>query len=103
MIVSLFVTTEHGIMIQDHFPLEEDNSQMIGVHVPYYYIYSHVSTVSASHVVTKQPSRKFMQHCFNADPFPLIRKAATNSRHKVNSLGRRKNKPTMTAIPTCRS
>ncbi|KAG1671031.1 Intraflagellar transport protein 140 [Nymphon striatum] len=38
--VSLFVTTEHGIMIQDHFPMDEDESEIIGIRVPYYYIYS---------------------------------------------------------------
>ncbi|CAM1291051.1 IFT140 (predicted) [Pycnogonum litorale] len=40
MVVSFFVTSEHGIMIQDQFSLEDQNSQLVGVRVPFYYVYA---------------------------------------------------------------
>ena len=37
MVVSLFVTPENGIVIQDSFSLSKKHSGLLGVLVPYYY------------------------------------------------------------------
>ncbi|CAH1793664.1 unnamed protein product [Owenia fusiformis] len=37
MIVSLFVTPENGVLIQDSFSMKKSHSSMLGMQVPYYY------------------------------------------------------------------
>ena len=37
MTVSLFVTMENGILIQDSFPFHNSHTRLIGIQVPYYY------------------------------------------------------------------
>ena len=43
MVVSLFVTSENGIVIQDSFGINKKHSGMVGLQVPYYYFVKKVA------------------------------------------------------------
>ncbi|XP_048575888.1 intraflagellar transport protein 140 homolog isoform X2 [Nematostella vectensis] len=38
MIVSLFATPEHGILLQDNFPIDASHTSLMGVEVPFFYL-----------------------------------------------------------------
>jgi len=43
VIVSLFVTSEHGFMVQDNFPLDPLCSHVIALEIPHYYLVKKVT------------------------------------------------------------
>ncbi len=42
MVVSLFVTPESGILVNDSFPLSAQYELLIGIEIPYYYFIAKV-------------------------------------------------------------
>ncbi|KAK8773533.1 hypothetical protein V5799_011934 [Amblyomma americanum] len=59
-VVSLFVTTEHGILEQDVFPLD-DRFRLMGVQVPFFYLLAkHTGEVSESGEAEKVPGSKLV-------------------------------------------
>ena len=47
MVVSLFCTSEHGVLIQDSFSTPDQYSTFIGVEVPYHYFIRKVNLFSS--------------------------------------------------------
>ncbi|XP_022095457.1 intraflagellar transport protein 140 homolog isoform X2 [Acanthaster planci] len=67
MIISLFSTLEHGIVLQDGFGLASAYSHLLGLKVPYYFFIrkagektTGISTVSPGSLVAKQVMRDFV-------------------------------------------
>lgn len=50
MVISLFCTSENGILIQDNFPMPSYFQRMMGVEVPYYYFTLKVKTNDTSNM-----------------------------------------------------
>ncbi|XP_072167641.1 intraflagellar transport protein 140 homolog [Diadema setosum] len=66
MVVSLFTTLEHGIVLQDSFRQGVAHDSLLGVHVPYFYFIrkageklEDTSTVPSSSLVARQVMRNF--------------------------------------------
>ena len=51
MVVSLFVTPESGILIQDSFAMGDLHNKLIGLQVPYYYFMKKVGYLSSQEVL----------------------------------------------------
>ncbi|CAN7942459.1 unnamed protein product, partial [Ixodes pacificus] len=66
VVVPMFVTTEHGILVQDVFPLDSDRFRLMGVQVPHFYLLGKdvidclelKRSKSASSLVEKVPGSK---------------------------------------------
>ena len=52
MVVSLFITTENGVLLQDNFPLENTCVRLVTLEIPFYYFMRkvHFVTLSATHL-----------------------------------------------------
>jgi intraflagellar transport protein 140 len=37
IVVSLFVTSEHGFLVQDNFPLDPGCNRLLALEIPFYY------------------------------------------------------------------
>ena len=46
MVVSLFITPENGLLIQDSFQMAQIHNRLIGLDVPYYYFMKKVPTLN---------------------------------------------------------
>lgn len=57
MVVSLFVTQDHGVIIQDSFPLSNEYESMFGVDVPYFYF---IKKKSDSRPASRKVMRDFV-------------------------------------------
>ena len=56
MVVSLFVTAENGILIQDNFAMANQHNSLLGLDVPYFYFSKKVS-------ITKKSVSQKKFHC----------------------------------------
>jgi len=44
VVVSLFVTSEHGFMVQDNFAIDQLCSHVIALEIPHYYLVKKVAS-----------------------------------------------------------
>lgn len=64
MVVSLFCTSENGVLIQDSFPMSPQYNTLLGIEVPYLYFVKKVS---------KCDSLQTIENCFFLSQLALSR------------------------------
>ncbi|MCL4124856.1 UNVERIFIED_CONTAM: hypothetical protein GTU68_025030, partial [Idotea baltica] len=59
LLVSLFVSNDHGMIVQDAFSMLPDYSRFLGVHVPFFYLLNSQSTRKEPKIVSQRVMRDF--------------------------------------------